>query len=335
MKRIVCLLLSIIMLMSMNVSATFEQIQDEEIVRTNTECFLSAVGSSQTITSKASLYNCFDDAEAFLFILSEGGFVVVSNKDGHVIEYSPDGSQFLENAVRSGKLYYGGPQTFLVKDENKYIDVFSRCEFVFFNSVISNVNSMRAIIIGQTRGSYLTAPTNYVAATNGWWCPITAVTNLLQYYKDHKGYDVYPGAVSNVYALRKALNGYSPFSPYIVNAPIALSALRVSHQNDGGITFAGLQSFFYRSDVNTLNSVVTMHTGNKVKNQIENGRPVLLHINTSSISSGATGGHIVMCYAYWETSQTTYYIVNNTWGSNGVYICADDVPSYYEMLYLY
>ena len=103
------------------------------------------------------------------------------------------------------------------------------------------------------------------------------------------------------------------------------------------IFILGLQNYFYRNDVSTYTATVTMHTPAKVKNNLNSGRPVLLHINTTTLTHNPsdTSGHIVLCYAYWETNETTYYIVNNTWGSNSVYICWEDVPTNYEMLYIY
>ena len=180
----------------------------------------------------------------------------------------------------------------------------------------------------------MASPSNYVSATtaNGWFCTITGITNLLQYYSDNYSADVYSGNISSISGLRTALNS----NGYIYNGPLKLSDAAASHTKAGN-TYLGLRSYLNRTDVTNYSVTVSSLTVSRVKAQIGTySRPVLLHIYTSSIDSSASTSstHIVLCYGYWETSMTTYYIVNNGWGSNSVYVCADDVPTSFEMMYL-
>ena len=78
----------------------------------NAELFIASVGDNKRIDCYQYLYNFNNEIEAILILLSESGYIVVSNKDGHIIEYSPDNLPFITDST---VLYYGGPQIFCVK----------------------------------------------------------------------------------------------------------------------------------------------------------------------------------------------------------------------------
>ena len=60
-----------------------------------------------------------------------------------------------------------------------YIDSIAKYENQRKNSLESGES-----VIQQTRDALLSPPINYVSASNGWFCTLTAIANILQYYDD-------------------------------------------------------------------------------------------------------------------------------------------------------
>lgn len=303
----------------------------------NVRAFLDCVDDRKEIVSSVNLFNPSDTIEAIFYQLSYSGYIVASYKDGHIIEYSPDDlSESLVEISKTQRLYYGGVLLFCVKFNDKYQDIITD-EIIdgsgFYS--IDYCDTVPELHFGtafnnQTRDAVLSPPINYGSASGGYYCTITGIANLLQYYKDYFNADVYSGNVTNYTGMRSALCN----DHYVYNGPLYLSNA-VSNHVRNFVFYNGLYSYLHRNDV--TNYYVSIH-GASLSNVVQRigtyARPVLLTINTSSLNSQESGMHIVLCYGYWETSTTTYYIVNDTWGHNSVYICADDVPSGYELLEL-
>ena len=343
MKKILSTVLAILMLSSIATTAlAATDVTDDRItvIRANVNGFLNDVGETQTADRFLPLYNFGDELEALLFPLDEGGYAVASYKDGHVIEYSPDDLPASPIGLSSDdQVYYGGPFSFYVKVGDQYENIISGAPHEASSGFYSleYVPNIEAIESRATRAvnetPLLTPPSNYVGGEGMWYCTLSGITNLLQYYKDTYGADVYSGNVSSVSGLRNALST----NKYIYNGGLLLSDAARGHTSPDGDNYLGLRSYFGRPDVSSYYVTVTGLSVSNVKTQIDRySRPALLHVYTSCVSSGASSNstHIVLCYGYWETSMTTYYIVNNGWGSNSVYACADDIPTSFEMMYL-
>jgi len=309
-------------------------------IKDNVENFLTGISVEAVIGNPIQLFNFGNELEALLYPLGESGYIVASYKDGHIVEYSPaDIPEALISAAENQLIYYGGPPNYCIKVENTFTNLVSGAKLVVDGDYYSvdysaTINTQNFYISRlQTRQTpLLSAPTSYVSATtsNGWYCTITGITNLLQYYDDFYSADVYSGNVSTISGLRSALNTNN----YIYNGALYLSDAATTHKS----SYLGLRSYLSRIDVTNYYVTVTDLECSNVKSQIGTySRPVLLMIYTSSIDDDASASstHIVLCYGYWETSMTTYYIVNDGWGSNSVYVCADDVPTSFEMLYLH
>lgn len=304
-----------------------------EIIESNVETFLIEINVEDTIINYTILKNFGGENEAIYFYLSNQGYVVASFKDGHIIEYSPTG--ILSISTKSNTdFYYGGPGSFYIKEKDKFINLttndictpatqYYSTAFVTTNQLYSNCRTASA-----TNNDLLPTPINYLIADT-YYCTITAITNLLQYYKDFYGSDVYLGAISNAMNLRASLNT----NGYIYNGPLSFSNAVTSHTVNN-ITYTGLDSYFNRPDVSYHIAVVSYAVCSDIRALIESSFPVMVTVPTSTISEGATSAHAVLCYGYWETSMATYYIVNDTWGHNSVYICAEDVPENYEIIFL-
>lgn len=342
MKRVVSLVLTIALLSAMcaTVSATSEPSTTKVLkARENVDSFLAIIDSENAPDEYAFLYDFTGIIKAVIYQLSDGGYIVADYNDGHIIEYSPD--DLAESPVEISKkqiVYYGGPLLFYIMLDGVFENIITGETFgtqETINTTAMEKAQLRTVPddacrIYQTREtSLLSAPSHYISSA-GSYCTITGITNLLLYYKDYYSADVYCGSVSGTYGLRNALN-----DGYIYSGPLYLSSAATSH-TESGVTYLGLSSYLSRNDVTNYDVTVTSLTCSMVKTQIGTyTRPVLLTIDTALIDPNSNTLHIVLCYGYWETSMTTYYIVNNGWGSNSVYICADDVPSSYEMLYLH
>lgn len=341
-KKILAVILSACMICCCSVTAFASEALSTSrtaSINDNVENFLLGIDVDATIGTPIQLYNFGNELEALLYPLGESGYVVASYKDGHIVEYSPGNiPATLISAAKNQVIYYGGPLTFCTKSGNEFTNLASGATLIAdtdyysvdYVSAISTQNTY--VTQQQTRQTpLLSAPTSYVSATtsNGWYCTITGITNLLQYYDDFYSADVYSGTVSTISGLRSALNT----NKYIYNGGLYLSDAATSHKS----SYLGLRSYLSRIDVTNYSVTVTDLECSNVKSQIGTySRPVLLMIYTSSIDddADASSTHIVLCYGYWETSMTTYYIVNDGWGNNSVYVCADDVPTSFEMLYL-
>lgn len=311
------------------------------VITQNGKDYLNYANSNKVMGSPVYLYNLDEQLEAFFYPLWASGYIVVSYKDGHVIEYSPYNLPVALQRLSSNEtIYYNGPLTFCIKEDNQFVNIVSN-EVISRNSDYYkySVPYTRNIAIKNyasdtmntaTRSSLLPSPENYVSATEGWYCTITGISNILEYYKEEFSADTYCAGVSSVATLRSILNS----GHYIHNAPLNLDSAAGLHLRG---EYTGLRSYLNRSDVADYSVTVTSTTHTKVKTQINSySRPVLLTIYTTSINSNSdpTSTHIVLCYGYNETAMTTYYIVNNGWGHNNIQVCADDIPSSFKMMYL-
>ena len=87
-------------------------------IEDNTVLFLSESGINASLIPVCCLYNADDDIEALLYTISGGGYIVVSYKDGHVIEYSLNDLPFdIKDVNPDNRIYYGGPLFFYQKDD--------------------------------------------------------------------------------------------------------------------------------------------------------------------------------------------------------------------------
>lgn len=341
MKKLISITLALAMIFAMSATVFAEKgyLADKRIaaIRSNVNNFLSYMQSEKKVVGFTELYNFDNELEAFYYSLDSGGYIVASYKDGHVIEFSPEDLPVtVKNIESASRIYYGGPLSFSIKKGPLYIDivtgdVFSEKQNQYSIDFAENIEDDSR---GITASVTLSAPSSYVYADSTWRCCITGITNLLQYYDDYHGDDVYPSTVSGINGLRYFLYNNN----YVYRGNLFLSDAETLHTGGGG-SFTGLSDFLNRNDVDNMYVTVQYHTLNRIKTQINypNSRPVLLMIDTFLIDSGDLyTTHIVLCYGYTDVAATgrTYYVINNGWGTNGVYICSSDVPTSYEMLYL-
>lgn len=317
------------------------------LVTNNATAFLNSTGFENSIDTPVPMFNLNEEIEALYYPLQPTGYLVASYKDGHVIEFSPEAQRFTDT---SGKLYYNGIMEYYKSiDDEQLIQALSNdkvnkgnLQVVFNETALEQIPSYNYQPSISTYGTEPNNPTpisaNCVSWTEEYHCVITAITNLLQYYHDFMNADVYATVVDSSNFLRQYLNKGGPDDGYIYGKSMFLYHA-VKGYNFGGKYYSGLPAYFDRYDVDTY-EVTKFDNGkisvNDVKTQLNAyARPVVLTLNTSAIDSDKTGDHAVLAYTYMETNNTTYFIVNDGWGSNHVYICTDDImPSKLSALYL-
>ncbi len=351
MKKILSIALSIIIVFTLNVSAFATDTNERNdcillsernsVIMDNAVAFLKEIGSDRTLIKNGiDLLNFNDELEAIFYYLNPCGYIVASYKNGQILEYSPDDLPVYSQDVLTRKnIYYGASLSFYEKEsnDNQYKNIVTQ-EIIRIDNLNNCISedyvldiSNSKIETNQTENNrfQLSAPLNYVSAT-GYYCTVTGITNLLQYYHDYYGADVYMSNVNSASGLRSKLVSMY----YIYNGPLNLGS-SINQYTLNGVTYYGLQSYLNRSDVTTYTASVIGITINNVINNVQS-HPVLLGIYTKGIDSSAnsTDTHVVLCYGYWQTylskgssnnnqvqsSLVTYYIVNNGWGSNGVYV---------------
>ena len=283
------------------------------------------------------MYNLNNEVEALYFRLEPTGYVIVSYGDGHVVEYSPNAERNI--AGFAGKVYYVGPLEYYIASGDDFTHIVmsetvQRTDFTMTYHVTRVANDQLRVEYRHAErvNASVSTPVHYVSATtaNGYYCTITAISNLLQWYADFKSADMYAFDFSNITELREGLDYYG----YIYNGALDLDDVKGNHWGDGTLHH-GLQSYFNRSDVDDYEVVSADTLLAQVKNQIQiYRRPVLLTIDTVLLEPDVAGRHAVMAYAYENIGSTTYYYVNDGWGSNGVELCCDDIPTSYPMLYI-
>lgn len=304
----------------------------------NVADFVAGHGDDLSISQSPSvMYNLNDEIETLYFPLSPVGYVIISYGDGHVVEYSSSVTRNISELA--GKLYYVGPLEYYVETVDGLTHLVTqkkiqKTDFVSTYHVLRDeINNVYTEYLNtESVQTAVNAPVHYVAATtaNGYYCTITAVANLLQWYVDNEGVDMYAFDISDVDGLRYGLDYYG----YVHNGGLDLDDVKGNHWGDGTLHH-GLQSYFNRSDVDSYEVVSTDTLVAQVKNQIQiYRRPVLLTIDTALLNPSSDSKHAVMAYAYENIGATTYYYLNDGWGNNNVEVCSDDIPSSYPMLYI-
>lgn len=284
------------------------------------------------------MFNLSDQIEALYYPLQPSGYLVASYNDGHVIEYSPDGDRNVSNTL--DRVYYNGPLEYYAVSSNglthlvtsEVVDKTMFASEYHVDTVDVNDLHIDYRASDSINSSEVSTPKNYVGAfTGSYYCTITGISNLLQWYVDYKNADMYASSDTTVEEMRDSLHTLR----YVYgNGGLFLSDAIGAHQR--GITrYLGLTSYFARSDIDSYEAIVESVTRAQVLNQIQiYKRPVLLTIDTALIKEEREGTHIVMAYKYDNSGARTYYYVNDGWKHNEVRICSSDIPETYEMMYI-
>lgn len=309
-------------------------------ITNNAEAFLVVVGCRNTVEKIIPMYNFNEAIEALYFSLLPDGYLIASYKDGHVIEFSANGSPItLENT--SQKLYYNGILQYYERQGN------SRFQNALTNNIIAKdelevafdkqsllripqINYQKAVSVYGIEPNNPT-PLHYVAWDSSHYCTLTGVTNLLQYYHDFKNANVYAQTVYDVYSLRNYLKNNN----YIESIGGVSLSWAASDYSKNGVIYRGLRRYLWENNLDSFTVNVPTASAMDVKTQLYTySRPVLMDIPNRLVKPNSSSQHVIMAYTYLETADTTYFITNDGYGHNSVYICADDLNSSFRVMYL-
>lgn len=174
------------------------------------------------------------------------------------------------------------------------------------------------------------APVDYVHGSEpDYYCTITGIANLLQYYGDFMDSDMYASSTNSAETVRE----YLKENEYIyATGALTLTQAKSSHTKQG-VTYKGLQRYFNLVTVDDYTANTAYADIDDIKYQIDDcERPVLINISAEWISDTTTGSHIVM--AYRMNSAGTYFIVNDNWNHNTRHLYIDDMNSSNYIMYL-
>ena len=343
----ICLLVMCPSTMAINNNSSKIACTRTSSITDNATAFLNSTGYENTLGIPIPMYNLNDEIEVLYYPLQPTGYLIASYKDGHVIEFSPEAQRLTDI---SGKLYYNGiMEYYRAIDDTQLIQMLSNnvaekesIHIAFDKTFLEQIPKFYYPPSISAYGLEPNNPTpiaaNCVEWEDNYQCPITAITNLLQYYHDFMNADVYASNVNSATSLRRFLNQGGTEDGYLFGEDMFLFHA-AGRYNFGGKFYSGLPAYFKRNDVDTYN-VNVLGLGktsiNAVKTQLNfYARPVVLGLNTSALDPIRDSRHVILAYTYMETADTTYFIVNDSWGNNIVYVCADDiVMSKFEAMYL-
>lgn len=346
MKKVVCLFLSFVLLLSVCPitmafdNATVENSKRISTITNNAEAFLIAVGCGNTLEKAIPMYNFNENIEVLYFPLLPAGYLIASYKDGHVIEFSAEG-EIIKLEKNSNRLYYNGIMKYYEKQNNTEFrntltnDIIEKdeLEITFDKPFLAYIPQINYQVPISTYGLEPDNPTpiNFVKYESNAHCTITGITNLLQYYHDFKNANVYAKTVYDVYSLRDYLKNNN----YIESTAGVYLSWAARDYSKQGVIYRGLRRYLSGNDLDKFTVNVPKASATDVKVQLNTySRPVLMDVPNGLLMPGSKTQHVIMAYTYWETANTTYFITNDGYGNNSVHICADDLNSSFEIMYL-
>ena len=111
----------------------------------NYQELVQSMFDGKTISKTAPLYN-FDDSEDFVCMeFNEGGYATFYKESMELLEYSPAGNKISEDS----KMYYGGPDSYLVKTGNAFKNIKSKKLVNFSTNLIEKGKELRQSFRGH------------------------------------------------------------------------------------------------------------------------------------------------------------------------------------------
>jgi hypothetical protein len=310
---------------------------DEDLAKTKILNYIDNAGIKRSLISVVDLYNLSGERIAQCYSLEPQGYFIVS-VSGETLEYSLETSSPYPKT--SDIYYYNGFLEYYVNENGRYISTVTKESYS-----VSQITSNKSLesFSNPDKTFYPLSGINYVlpgtpstiAATtsNGWYCTITGVAILLDYYERYKGGGCFRTGITSANELRSYLNS----AKYIYNGGLLLSEAAAGG-TENGVYYKGLRSYFNNATGVTAKSVYinTYSLQSIIDHIYSSRRPVLIDINTSAISPGAKTRHIVFAYGLGYDavlSSAQMIIVNNGWGDNNIWINSSILLGH-EILYL-
>lgn len=331
MKKKIIFILSLVMLISVLSPAMALESVKEDRICTIQERAQGIVENSNTIIGNViPLFNLSDTIEALCFQLKPTGYIIISYKNGNLIEYSLEAPC---PYARGNKNIYNGPFQYFVEvygmiehtiTKEKYLkqDVIKALDEPYIATLPTKnlTRRTRSWVQNGITGSLTTS----IKTQQGYYCVPTAVAIVLRYL------GAYPAGHSDA-------RSYLKDNFYVADMPQWLTETKNGVQS-GIWTYTGLQSYFNSGVVTQRTVNVVGYTYSRLNTQVvTNKRPVILEIPTELVDTSKTGYHAVTAYAIGYSTDNpneTEICVNDGWGHNGVNIIASYMPTSYDMMYL-
>lgn len=299
--------------------------------------FLAENGS--TLSEKGiPLYDIENKVIAYYYEITPTGYCIIDGF-GNIIECAFNKRKELPN----GKIFYLSPTLLCSKENNEYINtenkaiekVSEKSDFGNkINTIAQKYKSKSTDEISNKDIKRLSARANYntISASCRTYsfnpdgrCGSTASAILLMYYNDY-------------------IDDYMVLSSYETNDGVSLINLLVPHiEGDdpaNGSNTAEVVSglnWYLRWKGRAGNYVATSSASiyySTYMSIIDSGRPAIIDLNAAP----TYGEHWVVGYGYQKYPRSdrtyAYYIVNDGWGKNGVYILSDYVGDAVYLNYL-
>ena len=285
---------------------------------------ISSFGTYE-LQSVSPLYNINSDLEALCFNYSPSGYVIVNVNDFSIPEFSPSSTTPFPYSDSANSSYvYNGPLNYFSYDNIKYTNLTSgNCyiyeDFVQVYSIDFNSQSQEKALFSNrlTRGSSVEVTTSYlpVTWTSSAYCGVDACAIILKYLHDHKDYDL----------LATDYNECNELHSFLISACVIPDTGTDANDLVAGCTvgltrYVGLNRFFeYReSSIRASSSTYSFSLHSDIQSAIWSDYPMI--IGTDPASDWSYDDHWVIVYGYYGSTYIDYFIINDGWGRNGIYV---------------
>lgn len=241
----------------------------------------------------------------------ENGYIVYDSLTSSITEASPTSLKF-KNEIATEDIYYTGPLSYYKIEDNNYYNLITNQttkkevlnnQFIELNNNLDTIN--KVILRGNSEYSISISGSipNYSYNPNGI-CGSTAAAMWLRYMDIYKSNNYVPSYLesSNGISLIKYL------TPYIDGSVPGSTATDLLH---------GLQEYINQQGINKQLSLYSWNAS-KFKQAISQNIPVLLDLDKEPTYNE----HWVVASGYYvyQSPGISFVIVNDGWGSTGVYI---------------
>lgn len=280
--------------------------QDQQQI--NLKDYISKRVNGVQVENQYKLYDLNDNVTAYLFTLKTGGYVIMNAKDYSIPEYSLISETHY--SLDGNKMYYGGILNYYESSGNRVRNVLTKEPINTQDKELISNYSKNSGVSGKLQSTAISPMTTYYYFITGdlpnysynpdGRCGVTASAMWLRYYDIYKNSNYVPTSLESSDGVKLINYLY----PYIQNA---------GGSYPGGVTY-GLDDYLSEQGISAGLSMDNANIG-IIAGYVSGNKPYILFINTSKY-----GYHVVTGYGYSTGSGTDYAVVNDGWGSTGIYI---------------
>lgn len=284
------------------------------------------------------LYNAAGEREATCYTYLPTGYVIINENDLSVPEFSPENDSPFVSGAGVEKFIYGGPVSYYAQTTSETtIDLTTRAIVTDiplysreplsaaeqYARVSNNTNATRASLSYMTRHRPCTFASSY-------YCGLDGSAIVLRYLHDYHDTDLLPSNALN----SPQLQAYLINGRYIPDTGTTGANL-VEGVRYNSVRYTGLNQFLTDrgSSIRASNLAFTNSRWEMFLNSFTNDYPVLLG-TVKNFPMDQYSNHWLIAYGYfYQDLSGGHIIVNDGFGSNGIYVTAD--IQYYGQIILF